>query len=86
MSVSKVVTNPEWVVYQRTNATRRCLHFSPLNGGIGSSAMEEREVGNFDGIEGGKGSAYWTLLEIMKPRGYLAVGACHWRSCKLVTY
>ena len=28
--------------------------------------MEERGVGNCDGMEGGKESANWTLLEIMK--------------------
>ena len=27
--------------------------------------MEEREVGNYDGMEGGKESAHCTLLEIM---------------------
>ena len=51
--------------------------------------MVEREAGNRDGMEGGKESAHWALLEIMeKPRGYLEVSACHWRtsSCKRVTY
>ena len=42
--------------------------------------MEEREVGDCDEMEGGKESAHWTLLGIMeKPRGYLELGACHWR-------
>ena len=34
--------------------------------------MEEREVGNCDGMEGGKESAHW--IQIMKPPGYLVVG------------
>ena len=65
--------------------TKKYLHFSPLKGGIESSAMEEREVSNCDGIEGGEGNTHWTLIEIMKPRGYFAIGACDLRSCKRLT-
>ena len=43
--------------------------------------MVEMEVGKCDGMEEGKENAHPTLLEIMygKPRGYLEVGARHWR-------